>query len=76
MLSCGGAIQSVEFDDNENLVKVGVRGSGEMRVFASEKPMSCKIDGVGVEFSYEDKMVTVQVPWPNSSRSSLVEYSF
>ncbi|KAK7838999.1 fkbp12-interacting protein of 37 kda [Quercus suber] len=71
MLSCGGAIQSVEFDDNENLVRVGVRGSGEMRVFASEKPMSCKIDGVGVEFSYEDKMVTVQVPWPNSSRSSL-----
>nr|POF19762.1 fkbp12-interacting protein of 37 kda [Quercus suber] len=71
MLKCGGAIQSVEFDDDENLVRVGVRGSGEMRVFASEKPMSYKIDGVGVEFSYEDKMVTVQVPWPNSSRSSL-----
>ena len=76
MLNCGGAIQSVEFDDNENLVRVGVRGSGEMRAFASEKPTSCKIDGVGVEFSYEDKMVTVQVSWPNSSRSSLVEYSF
>ncbi|KAM4115301.1 hypothetical protein ACJW30_04G138400 [Castanea mollissima] len=76
MLNCGGAIQSVEFDDDENLVRVGVRGSGEMRVFASEKPMSCKIDGVGVKFNYEDKMVTVQVPWPNSTRSSLVEYSF
>ena len=58
------------------MVRVGVRGSGEMRVFASKKPMSGKIDGVGVEFGYEDKMVTVQVPWPNSSRLSLVEYSF
>ena len=76
MLNCGGAIQSIEFDDYENLVRVGVGGSGEMRVFASEKPISCKIDGVGVEFSYKDKMVIVRVPWPNSSRSSLVEYSF
>ncbi|GMY14904.1 galactinol--sucrose galactosyltransferase-like [Fagus crenata] len=76
MLNTGGAIQSLEFDDDETLVRVGVKGSGEMRVFASEKPMSCKIDGVVVEFSYEDKMVKVQVPWPNSSRSSLVEYSF
>lgn len=76
MLNGGGAIQSVEFDDDENLVRVGVRGSGEMKVFASEKPMSCKIDEVGVKFNYEDKMVTVQVPWPNSTRSSLVEYSF
>jgi raffinose synthase len=77
MLNSGGAIQSLEFDgDDENLVRIGVKGSGEMRVFASEKPLSCKIDGVGVEFSYIDQMVVVQVPWPNSSNLSIVEYSF
>lgn len=76
MLNSGGAIQSLEFDDEEKLVRVGVRGSGEMRVFASEKPMSCRIDGMAVEFSYSEKMIIVQVTWSKSSRLSAVEYSF
>ncbi|XP_040987037.1 galactinol--sucrose galactosyltransferase-like [Juglans microcarpa x Juglans regia] len=76
MLNSGGAIQSLEFDDEEKLVRVGVRGSGELRVFASEKPMSCRIDGMAVEFSYSEKMIVVQVTWSKSSRLSVVEYSF
>ncbi|KAL5544088.1 hypothetical protein UlMin_007872 [Ulmus minor] len=76
MLNTGGAIQSLKFDDDESLVKIGVRGSGEMKVFASEAPVACKIDGVAVKFGYEDNMVSVQVPWPASSRESLVEYLF
>lgn len=76
MLNTGGAIQSLEFDEDENLVKMGVKGSGEMKVFASEEPVKCNINGVGVKFGYEDKMVTVQVPWPNSSSLSMVEYMF
>ena len=76
MLNTGGAIQSLEINDDENLVRMGVRGSGEMKVFASEKPMACKINGVGVKFGYDDNMVSVQVPWPSSSRESVVEYLF
>lgn len=76
MLNTGGAIQSVEVDDDENKVRIGVRGCGEMKLFASEKPVACKIDGVGAKFGYEDKMVSVQVPWPSSSTESVVEYLF
>ncbi|CAK8566735.1 unnamed protein product [Lathyrus sativus] len=76
MLNSGGAVQSLEFDDNASLVKIGVRGCGEMSVFASEKPVCCKIDGVRVEFDYEDKMVRVQILWPSSSTLSLVEFLF
>ncbi|KAJ1385063.1 Glycosyl hydrolases 36 [Sesbania bispinosa] len=76
MLNSGGAIQSLEFGDHASLAKIGVRGCGEMRVFASEKPISCKIDGEAVEFDYEDKMVRVQVPWPSSSTLSMVELLF
>lgn len=76
MLNTGGAIQSLEIDENQNVVRIGVKGSGEMKVFASEKPTSCKIDGVCVKFGYEDKMVTVQVPWPSSSTLSTIEYLF
>nr|KYP53913.1 Stachyose synthase [Cajanus cajan] len=76
MLNSGGAIQSLEFDDHTDLVKIGVRGCGEMRVFASEKPLSCTIDGVAVKFDYEDKMVRVQVPWPSSSKLSMLEFLF
>ncbi|XP_021825927.1 galactinol--sucrose galactosyltransferase-like, partial [Prunus avium] len=68
MFNTGGAIQSLEFEDEENssnLVRIGVKGCGEMRVFASEKPSACKIDGEEVKFDFVDKMVTVQVPWPN-----------
>lgn len=77
MLNCGGALQSLEIDENEGLVKVRVRGCGEMRVFASKEPRSCKIDGEDVEFEYgDDKMVKIQVPWPSSSRLSTIEYQF
>lgn len=76
MLNSGGAVQSVEFDDHASLVKIGVRGCGEMSVFASEKPVCCKIDGVAVKFDYVDKMVRVQIPWPSSSTLSLVEFLF
>ncbi|KAM1322510.1 hypothetical protein ACFX2I_015289 [Malus domestica] len=79
MLNTGGAIESVEFEEDEDslsLVRIGVKGCGEMRMFASEKPIACKIDGEGVKFHYVDKMVKVQVPWLSSSRSTLVEYLF
>lgn len=76
MLNTGGAIQSQEFYEDENLVRIGVKGSGELKVFASEEPVKCNINGVGVKFGYEDKMVTIQVPWPNSSTLSMLEYLF
>ncbi|XP_004298977.1 PREDICTED: galactinol--sucrose galactosyltransferase-like [Fragaria vesca subsp. vesca] len=76
MLNTGGAIQSLEFEDSGTLVKIGVRGSGEMRAFASEKPTACKIGGEEVEFDYVDKMVIIQVQWPSSSRTTVVEYLF
>ncbi|XP_027169863.1 galactinol--sucrose galactosyltransferase-like [Coffea eugenioides] len=77
MLNSGGAVESLIYDDDDkSSVSIGVRGSGEMRVFASEKPISCMIDGIDVEFSYNDQMVIIQVPWPNSSRLSLVKYKF
>ncbi|CAL0317287.1 unnamed protein product [Lupinus luteus] len=76
MLNTGGAIQSLAFDEAKNLVEVGVRGKGEMRVFASEKPSTCRIDGEEVHFQYESNMVVIQVPWPSSSKLSNVHYIF
>ncbi|KAI4336198.1 hypothetical protein L6164_014753 [Bauhinia variegata] len=76
MLNSGGAIHSLEFEDNESKVKVGIMGCGEMRVFASKEPVSCRIDGVAVKFDYKDQMVRLQVPWPGSSKLSVVEYLF
>lgn len=76
MLNTGGAIWSMEYDQEASSVKVGVRGSGEMRVFASEKPRSCKINGVAVNFTYADQMVGIQVPWPESEELSMIEYMF
>lgn len=76
MLNTGGAIQSLDFNHEKNLVSVGVRGIGQMRVFASEKPTTCCIDGKEVGFEYEDCMVLVQVPWPDSSKMSIIKYSF
>nr|XP_027125035.1 galactinol--sucrose galactosyltransferase-like [Coffea arabica] len=78
MLNSGGAVESLIYDDDDDKssVSIGVRGSGEMRVFASEKPISCMIDGIDVEFSYNDQMVIIQVPWPNSSKLSIVKYIF
>lgn len=77
MLNTGGAIQSLEVVDDENLVRIGVKGFGEMKVFASEKPSTCKVDGVEVKFGYDsEKMVNVEVPWPGSSRLYVFEYCF
>lgn len=76
MLNSGGSIMSLEFDEEKNLVRIGVRGHGEMRVFASEKPISCMIDGEAVKFDYDDSMVMLHVPWPCSARFSMVEYLF
>ncbi|XP_027358487.1 probable galactinol--sucrose galactosyltransferase 5 [Abrus precatorius] len=76
MLNTGGAVQSLAFDEAHDLVEVGVRGTGEMRVFASERPTTCRIDGKEVDFDYEGSMVVIQVPWPGSSKLSTVQYVF
>ncbi|XAR67992.1 Galactinol--sucrose galactosyltransferase [Bertholletia excelsa] len=77
MLNSGGAVQSLDFDDYGSSLRVGIRGYGEFKFFASEKPSSCQIDGEEVGFSYEDDhVVTVQVPWHNSSRLSEIKYLF
>lgn len=78
MLNSGGAIQSVEFVsdiDGACTVQIGVKGTGEMVIFASEKPSECHIDGKNVEFKYVDHMVIVEVPWPTTSLS-IIEYIF
>ncbi|KAI6671305.1 hypothetical protein NL676_006190 [Syzygium grande] len=74
MLNTGGAIQSLSFKGDS--VEVGVRGAGEMRVYASIEPRDCKIDGRDVPFEYEERMVIVQVPWTGSGKLSKVEYLF
>ncbi|MED6107814.1 hypothetical protein PIB30_017703 [Stylosanthes scabra] len=76
MLNNGGAIQTLEFDEDKNVAEVGVRGAGEMRVFSSEIPKACKIDNEDVDFEYEDGMVVIQVPWPSSSKSSIIQYTY
>lgn len=76
MLNTGGAIQSVDYDDDLSSVEISVKGTGEMRVFASDKPRVCRIDGEDVGFKYQDQMVVVQVPWPGSSGISAIEYLF
>ncbi|XP_015580505.2 galactinol--sucrose galactosyltransferase isoform X1 [Ricinus communis] len=74
MLNSGGAIQSLDYEESESRVKIEVKGSGEMRMFASEEPRTCRIDGAGVEFCYDDYMISIQVPWPPGF--SLIEYLF
>lgn len=74
MLNTGGAVRSLCY--SESGVKVGVKGSGEMRVFASAKPRSCMIDGEDAVYEYEEKMVALQVPWSNPSGLSIIEYLF
>ncbi|CAA2934250.1 galactinol--sucrose galactosyltransferase-like [Olea europaea subsp. europaea] len=76
MLNSGGAIQSLGCDHVEGIVRVGVKGSGEMKIFASEEPRSCTINRLTVDFSYDDHVVVVQVPWPDSSDLSVIEYVF
>ncbi|KAI3813139.1 hypothetical protein L1987_17855 [Smallanthus sonchifolius] len=78
MLNSGGAIQTVDYElgvDGACIVRVGVKGVGEMRVFASEKPGECRVKGENVDFKYEEHMVIVQVPWTATSLS-IVEYVF
>lgn len=74
MLNTGGAIRSVTF--NVSSVKIGVKGTGEMRVYSSERPLACRVNGESVRFKYEDYMVIIQVPWPNTSGLSVIEYLF
>lgn len=76
MLNTGGAVQSLVLEENEKCVKIGVTGRGELRVFASERPVACKHNGGNATFGYEDKMVIVQVPWHAPSGLSVVEYHF
>ncbi|CAO2826430.1 unnamed protein product [Amaranthus hypochondriacus] len=77
MLNTGGAIQSLVFRDEENIVTIGVKGFGEFKVFSSEKPKSCRVDGKDVEFLYEDCMVSVQITPPGSlSKESILKYEF
>ncbi|KAM7483169.1 hypothetical protein LguiB_007752 [Lonicera macranthoides] len=68
--------KSLDYNNDDSSIRVGVRGSGEMRAFAMEKTVSCVINGVSIKFSYEDHMVMVHVPWPNSSKSSVIEFLF
>ncbi|MED6107812.1 hypothetical protein PIB30_017701 [Stylosanthes scabra] len=60
MLNNGGAVQTLEFDEDKNVAEVGVRGAGEMRVFSSEIPKACKIDNEDVDFEYEDGMLPLR----------------
>ncbi|KAL3512777.1 hypothetical protein ACH5RR_025494 [Cinchona calisaya] len=76
MLNSGGALEWVIHDDDKSSVSAGVGGCGEMRVFASEKPVSCTIDGIGVDFSYDHHMVMIQISWPNSLNLSVIKYVF
>ncbi|EOY02480.1 hypothetical protein QUC31_018157 [Theobroma cacao] len=76
MLNAGGAIQSLAYDEFESSVEIGVKGAGEMRVFASDKPRACKIDGKDIGFEYEGQMVIVQVPWSSPAGLSTIEYLF
>lgn len=76
MLNTGGAIQSLVFNDRAKSVRIGVKGTGEMRVFASERPVACKVNGESVRFVYVDYMAVTQVPWPKSSGVSVIEYLF
>lgn len=76
MLNSGGAIQSLDVDEEGSWVRIGVKGIGEMKMYASERPRRCKIDGVEAEFCYDDDTVTVQVPWHGSPGLSVMEYLF
>ncbi|PIA52521.1 hypothetical protein AQUCO_01000414v1 [Aquilegia coerulea] len=76
MLNTGGAIQSLKIDNQDNVVQILVKGAGEMRVFASERPKVCTVNGGEVSFIYADEMVAIHVPWEESSKLSLVEYYF
>ncbi|KAF9619092.1 hypothetical protein IFM89_005106, partial [Coptis chinensis] len=58
MLNTGGAIQSLSADDATNLVQIGVKGTGEFRVFASKRPKICRINSDDVSFRISDQVTT------------------
>ncbi|KAF2316361.1 hypothetical protein GH714_041702 [Hevea brasiliensis] len=61
MLNSGGAIRSLAYNDSNGLIRIRVKGVGEMRVFASEKPRDRRIDEREVVgFQYEECRVVVQ----------------
>jgi raffinose synthase len=74
MLNSGGALKSVVYSNG--WVQIGIKGAGEIRVYASQKPRACKIDKNDVVFEYEDEMVVLQVPWSSPLGLSIVEYLF
>ncbi|WOG93430.1 hypothetical protein DCAR_0312714 [Daucus carota subsp. sativus] len=76
MLNSGGAIRSLVYDDDANSVQIGVKGTGEMRAFASVEPRACLINEEQVAFVYQENMVMIQVPWLNDSGISVIKYMF
>lgn len=79
MLNAGNAIESVEFKEEQKEItaKVTVKGAGEMRVYSSVRPASCRVNGEEAGFVYEESMVGVQVPWTGSStKLTLIEYLY
>lgn len=76
MLNTGGAIQSVAYNDRAKAVKIGVKGTGEMRAYASQRPAAVKVNGGSVRFAYEDSMVAVEVPWAKPTGVSVIDYVF
>ncbi|KAJ4741917.1 Raffinose synthase family protein [Rhynchospora pubera] len=69
MLNSGGAVQSFESKENGEIlvVKVGIKGVGEMWAYSSSRPSSCQVNGEEVNFVYEENVISVQVPWSGSS---------
>ncbi|PPD70689.1 hypothetical protein GOBAR_DD32434 [Gossypium barbadense] len=61
MLNAGGAILTLTYDELKRSAKMEVKGSGEMRVFASEEPKACNINGNDVGFLYEEQMAIEMV---------------
>lgn len=79
MLNSGGAIDTLVFLDEEDviMVKVGVKGVGDFKVFSSEKPRCCRVNGKDVKFSYKGCVVGIRVLLQDAfSRLSVVEYEF
>ncbi|MFQ6654379.1 hypothetical protein Gotur_025394 [Gossypium turneri] len=62
ILNSDGAIQLLAFDVDKNVVIIGVKGRGELKVFVSEKPWGCRIDGRRAKFGYDEQMVTTEIP--------------
>ncbi|RRT46516.1 hypothetical protein B296_00039268 [Ensete ventricosum] len=58
-------------------VKMEVKGAGEMKAFASARPVECRINGEEAVFVYKENMLGLQVPWSgSSSKMCLIEYNF